>query len=329
MHTYSNITIAILLSTYNGQKYIEELLESIQHQTFKSWKLLIRDDGSTDKTVDIIKAFTNIDLRIHIITDTKGNVGVVRSFSLLAEFALEQLHADYVMYSDQDDIWHSDKIDVTLSKMFQLDLHYPDNTPIAVHTDLRVVNQIGDEVYPSFMELQRLRNEDKDPLGVLLIQNYVTGCTLMVNRALLKLALPFPTNVMMHDWWIALCASIFGQIGFVNKATIDYRQHDNNTIGAKSLKNTILNRLRMSHSERTAIEKESWVSLMAQANELIDIIDKIGLVSNDKSRLELFTNIPNINPISRINTLLHLHIRRQNPFLNIILYLRLPFLRFN
>lgn len=329
MDVSSNISIFILLSTYNGEKYINELLESIINQSFSGWNLLIRDDGSSDKTIEIIKLYAESDSRIQIIDDDRGNVGVVRSFSLLAEFAYTQKGSDYVMFSDQDDVWHPDKVEVTLEQMIYIKSQYSDNFPIAIHTDLRVVDNIGNEISSSFMKLQRISNEMNDPLRVLLIQNYVTGCTLMLNRPLMKLALPFPTTVMMHDWWVALCASTFGKIGFVNKSTIDYRQHENNTVGAKSLVNTILLRFRMSKRERKSIEKESWSTLISQARELINIIDKNRLECKEKSRLLLFTQIPTINPIYRIYLLLSLHIRRQNPILNIILYLRLPFLRFD
>jgi rhamnosyltransferase len=321
------MNIVILLSTYNGQKYIDELLQSILNQSFMNWTLVIRDDGSNDGTTNIIMRYCEQDARIQILSDNIGNVGVVKSFSILAEFALDHYYSEFVMFADQDDIWHSDKIDLTLSEMNRLVSECPDKTPLAVHTDLRVVQQSGEVISRSFMKLQGLRHENNDPVGVLLIQNYVTGCTLMVNRDLLKLALPIPSVVMMHDWWMALCAAVFGEIGFVNKPTIDYRQHEHNTIGAKSIFNTILTRLSMSKRERRAIEEHSWMSLIGQANELLNILDSRKAISHDKARLQLFAALPDVNQFYRIVIMSRMHIRRQNLILNIIFYVRLPFLR--
>ena len=135
------------------------------------------------------------------------------------------------MFCDQDDVWNQDKVKLTLQKMYEMEKLYK-NTPILVHTDLEVVDENLHTINPSFMKLQNL-NEKKNRVNNLLIQNTITGCTVMINRDLAKLCLPMSSNAIVHDWWVGLVASYFGKIGYLQQSTIKYRQHTSNTIGAK------------------------------------------------------------------------------------------------
>lgn len=107
-------TVAILMATYNGDKYIEEQIQSIINQTYKNWQLFIRDDGSSDETLKIIKNFTNIDHRIHKITDNLGNLGPCLNFNELIKTHLEY---KYIMFADQDDVWLENKIMISVNKI--------------------------------------------------------------------------------------------------------------------------------------------------------------------------------------------------------------------
>lgn len=94
--------VVILMSTYNGEEYLESQIKSILNQTYKKWQLYIRDDGSTDNTVNIIEKYCALDPRINFYNEnSRNNVGVVHSFMEL----LENVEADYYMFSDQDDFW--------------------------------------------------------------------------------------------------------------------------------------------------------------------------------------------------------------------------------
>ncbi|MDX9902411.1 MAG: glycosyltransferase family 2 protein [Aliarcobacter sp.] len=217
--------IFILLSTYNGEKYLKEQLDSLFSQNYKNFKLIVRDDGSTDKTLEILKSY-NIEL-----LSSCENLGVKKSFESLLAYAYENSDAKYFMFCDQDDVWNEDKIEKTLNKMNEMEKLYK-NTPILVHTDLEVVDENLHTINPSFMKLQNL-NEKKNGLNNLLIQNTITGCTAMINRDLAKLCLPMSSNAIVHDWWVGLVASYFGKIGYLQQSTIKYRQHTSNTIGAK------------------------------------------------------------------------------------------------
>ncbi|HHY80980.1 MAG TPA: glycosyltransferase family 2 protein [Thermoanaerobacter sp.] len=218
--------IDILLSTYNGEIYIKDQIESILNQTFKNWRLLIRDDLSKDKTLQILKDYTNrfsnIRLKNEII-----HVGMPVSIMKLLSYST----ADYIMFCDQDDVWLPTKIKITLEKMKSLEKLYPDK-PILVHSDLKVVDTNLQVIDNSFWRYQKL-NPNLKKLNNLLVQNNVTGCTVMINRKLKELLKVVPNHAIMHDWWIALIASAFGIIDYIDEPLVLYRQHGKNDTGAK------------------------------------------------------------------------------------------------
>ena len=110
----SNENVAILMSTYNGEKYLEEQVKSIISQDYTDWHLYIRDDGSTDNTVNLIKKIARDNEKITFLNENKPkNLGVTGSFMDL----LANTKAQYYMFSDQDDYWLPDKIKVTLEEM--------------------------------------------------------------------------------------------------------------------------------------------------------------------------------------------------------------------
>jgi glycosyltransferase involved in cell wall biosynthesis len=221
-------TIEILLSTYNGEKYIETLLESLLLQTYNNWRLLVRDDGSIDNTVSIVKRYLEkYPDKIMFYEDNSFNLGPSQSFSTLLGYS----KADYIMFCDQDDVWLPEKISVTFNKMIELESKSGD-LPCLIHTDLYVVNQNLQVVSNSFWKYQKL-NPKMNKFRDILIQNNVTGCTVMLNRRLKELSLPIPKDAIMHDWWLALVAAAFGWIDYVSSPTIYYRQHFSNSVGAK------------------------------------------------------------------------------------------------
>jgi len=236
--------IAILLSTYNGEKYLNEQIDSILAQSYQNWTLFVRDDGSTDRTVSIIDEYCRIyPKKIKKICNTKGNAGVIRSFEILLENSI----ADYSMFCDQDDVWLPKKIEKTLDRMKTLEITNGCSTPILVHTDLTVVDENLNLIYQSFCKFSRINasaiNSSIYYLGLI---NSVTGCTLMINRAARNKVLPFANNIEMHDAWIAICVKKnSGVLSFIEEQTILYRQHSNNVLGAISgkfiLKEKILN----------------------------------------------------------------------------------------
>ena len=219
------MSVLILLATYNGDKYLKEQLDSLKLQTYKDFDIIIRDDNSTDDTISIAN-FYNIK-----VVESEYKLGAKGSFGALMEYALQNSDAEYFMFCDQDDVWVNDKIEKTLAKMHTLEKEHG-SMPFLVHTDLEVVDEKLGLINNSFMNFQKI-NPSKNKLNELLLQNTITGCTVMINRELAKKSFSMPSTAIMHDWWIGLIASKFGKIEYINESLIKYRQHDKNTIGAK------------------------------------------------------------------------------------------------
>lgn len=143
-----NSQVEILLSTYNGEKYLETQLDSILMQDYTNWKLLVRDDASTDTTLLILNTYIQKHPdKIQLLNDNEGNMGYSNSFSKL----LRQSSADYVMYCDQDDYWHPDKISSMLSVMLQEEARLPAMAHI-VFSDLELTDSELNVVSPSFLK---------------------------------------------------------------------------------------------------------------------------------------------------------------------------------
>ena len=226
--------VFVLLATYNGAEFLSEQIQSMQGQTFSNWTLLVRDDGSEDNTRDLLEKLAAKDKRIRCIHDTRGSLGAAKNFGELMRVALIE-DAEVIFFSDQDDVWLSTKMMEQIDALDKLEKLHGRETPILVYSDLEVVDRWLQPIHHSFMRYQGLTHEAQCPVRVLLTQNFVTGCATVINRSLLKLSLPLPDGVVMHDWWLALCAAACGQIGHLPNATLRYRQHDSNQIGAQRI----------------------------------------------------------------------------------------------
>ena len=223
--------IDILLSTYNGAGFVRELIASLARQTCRDFRLLVRDDGSADATVAAVReAVADLGIREAVLLPSSGRrLGVVRSFGEL----LAASSRKYVMFADQDDVWHPDKIAEMLKCMRGAESRCGEELPLLVHSDLRVCDSGGAPLADSFLRWQRFPRRS-GTLASLMVQNNVTGCATMINRALKeRLRLPFPDEAICHDWYLALLASAVGRVVFFDRALVDYRVHGGNCIGAR------------------------------------------------------------------------------------------------
>lgn len=223
-------SIAVLLSTYNGAQFLNEQLNSLVSQNCNDFILIARDDGSNDESYEILKRFIdNGSIPIELLED-RTNLGVKNSFGLLMNRALE-MGIPYMMFCDQDDVWNRDKISKTLHIMQELEKVHR-NQPILIHSDMKVVDRNLAKLDDSLWKFQNI-DPDKDGLNRLLLHNTVTGCATMINRHLALKVRYIPQGAIMHDWWIAMTASVFGHIGYIDEPLMLYRQHGANDIGAK------------------------------------------------------------------------------------------------
>jgi glycosyltransferase involved in cell wall biosynthesis len=222
--------VMVVLSAYNGARHIAEQIDSIRGQSFREWKLVVRDDGSSDGTIGIVKDFVARDARISLIEDSGTKRGPWASFGKLLAHAYDH-GAEHVFLSDQDDVWLPGKMEQQLSLLTAEAARRGARHPLLVHSDLEVVDEALRLIHPSFSEFQRMSYNKTDPLRTLLIHNAVVGCSVAINRPLLEFALPIPSG-SPHDWWLALCAAATGGILRTAAPTVLYRQHTANVVGA-------------------------------------------------------------------------------------------------
>ncbi|HWI84515.1 glycosyltransferase family 2 protein [Ramlibacter sp.] len=274
--------IYVLLATYNGSAFIAEQLDSLIAQTDPGWRLLVRDDASTDRTAEIVAAYAAKDARITVLAASQTNQGTAANFGRLLRAACEQ-GAAYVMLMDQDDVWRADKIERQIRLMRTEEERLGAGVPILVHSDLELIDCDGRTIHSSFMNFQHIRDEPSAPLRTLLVQNYVTGCTILVNRPLLDAALPIPPSAMVHDWWLALIAATVGKILYDPTPTVGYRQHPGNQIGAKGWRRGLASVWQGLRLSRTG--DGNFARSLAQASALKTRVERAGLGADAQQQL--------------------------------------------
>lgn len=229
--------IAILLATYNGSRFLSAQLDSIVTQSYRNYVVLVRDDCSADDTLAILQQYVAAHpTQINLLPADATNLGASGSFSRLLNHALEHKHElglehAYMMFCDQDDVWRENKIETEVAAMLKAEAGNR-QIPVLVHSDLEVVSESLTSIAPSFMRYQGLEIQ-RNQFNSIAISNLVTGCTALINEALAQQASPVSAQAIMHDWWLALVASAFGKLVYLDTPLVRYRQHGRNTIGAK------------------------------------------------------------------------------------------------
>lgn len=224
----------ILLSTYNGGQYLRKQLDSVLSQSVSDFTLLIRDDGSSDDTLQILRTYA--DPRIRILAGK--NLGPSGSFFALLEQARD-MGAEQVFLCDQDDIWMPDK----LTKLLE-ELKKCPKGPALVFSDFAMIDENDNVTGRSYAAMAKLRiPKDGDFFPKLLAQPYAFGCTCVLNRELLELVTAPPAGIEMYDCWISLVAATFGTVLYLPQATIYHRFHTANATGRAGM-NSGLSRLR-------------------------------------------------------------------------------------
>lgn len=222
-------TVQILLATYNGGKFLREQLDSLFSQTFLDFTILIRDDNSTDNTLQIIEEYQQkYSTKINIIKDDKKNVGATHNFNLL----LEKSAADYIFFCDQDDVWINNKIERSLQEIQKLEDENSE-TPCMVYSDMKAIDEQGNITADSVWQQLKLHPK-YFTLNRLLVQNIPHGCTMVINKAMCNLAYPIPKDAILHDHWIALLAASCGKFIFISEPTVLLRNHAENVTRKKT-----------------------------------------------------------------------------------------------
>lgn len=262
--------IAILLSTYNGEKYITEQLQSLLNQPLQAFTIYIRDDGSVDNTLKICQRFRQLNpSKIVITEDNKGNIGARRSFEAL----LCSIESTYYMFCDQDDVWLSHKVSDSL-EFFESKL-IDDDKPMLIYTDAMIVDSELAVMHASLINYQ-----GKNPNLTFknsIFNGVALGCTIFFNYALREVACPISEHAVMHDSWITKVAITVGEVHYLEVPTIQYRQHDNNVYGLK--KSKFLEKLKF--SKQTITNSRGYLVY----KETVEILDRFSY-SEEQIQLE-------------------------------------------
>lgn len=216
-----NKSVDILLAAYNGSDFIAEQIESILKQSYKNIRLLIRDDGSTDSTLDIVKKYVSLDARVVLIADSFAPNGCGENFKRL----IQASEADYVLFSDQDDVWFENKVELLVhyaDRHFRSELALVSSPGLVVDENLTVLKGC---VTRNALNIERVSD-------LLCGNGGIQGCSLLVTRELCNASMRMKDCYWyMHDHIITLYAACFGEIHDLPVHTFLYRQHSNNVLG--------------------------------------------------------------------------------------------------
>ena len=219
--------IDVLLATWNGSRFIEEQLDSLFRQTCQNFRLIVRDDASSDSTLQIVEQYRSRHPERVLVRKNPSRQGACPTFSLLAE----ESTAPYFAFCDQDDIWRADKLALELATAKSIEAKRSVDTPVLVYSDLELIGDDNQLLAPSVWKMKHV-NPHRATFGSMQVQNVVNGCAMLGNRSLLLRGIPIPEEAFMHDFWFALVAVAFGVLGPLNDATVRYRQHQHNAMGA-------------------------------------------------------------------------------------------------
>ena len=229
-------TIAVLLATYNGERFLREQIESLYAQTIKDWTIYVHDDGSTDGTKAILDEYVEKKDNF-VVLDYPSQKGASNNFFSL----LKRVNASYFFFADQDDVWMSNKMEKCLVRMLQIEKSTI-SKPVLVCCDACVTDEKLKVVSPSLWERSGAYPEFLTNFNESAATPFVTGCTMLLNKAAKESVLWNVTEkATMHDAFITLC--VFKACGIVEpirESLMYYRQHGENTLGAYSKDNSRL-----------------------------------------------------------------------------------------
>lgn len=219
--------ISVCMATYNGANFIKDQLISILNQISETDEIIISDDSSNDNTIEIIDSFN--DNRIKVYKNSFRNV--VKNF----EFSISQASGDIIFLSDQDDIWHPDKVKEYMEQFYNSDVSL-------VISNLKLIDKQGTEIGKNFFQ----KGFNSNFFYNILKNNFI-GCSLAFKRELVSKIIPFPDNIPMHDWWIGLIVLRDSKMIYINKELTYYRRHGGNftSDNKSSIKNIIIWRLNL------------------------------------------------------------------------------------
>ena len=216
------------MATYNGEEFLREQLDSILCQTVSTWKLLIRDDNSSDQTRAIIKEYEEKDSRIKLIKNTSQHHGAYYNFfGLLNDVRQNENPFDFYMFADQDDIWDVNKLECLISYYYE---KVKTEEPVLIYADMRIIDANGKMIANSMDQLMGIRYTN--PISAFM-SHKVYGCNTLFNRELFEILPLLPYDApelafLSHDNFTTKTAALKGQVYFYNEPTMGYRRYGHN-----------------------------------------------------------------------------------------------------
>lgn len=280
--------ISVALCTYNGSRFIRDQIRSICLQSLPPNEIVLSDDASTDDCVLMARATLENVLRdhpcLHIelrVVKNRLSLGVTKNF----EQAVMLCHGDLVALCDQDDVWHPKR----LARMVSEFQRRPDL--LLLHTDARLVGAGGEDLKESLFDALEVRTSEISRIhggqafDIFLRRNLVTGATTLFRKSLLGSAFPFPTE-WLHDEWLAIIASSVGRVDVHEGRLIDYRQHENNQIGAQ--RETFIQKVKRALTSRGTTHTERAIKTQILLDRLLMLGDQVALevIEKVKGKIE-------------------------------------------
>ena len=266
---YNDKMTAVLLATYNGGKYIAELLDSLLAQDDRDFRCFAHDDGSKDETIEILRKYKNEHPDFLTIIDSAPTGSPKGNFM----FLLKEVESEYYMFCDQDDVWHDNKVSISRKMLEKSVSAYPER-PCLFFSDLHVTDSELNVTSDSFYKLLDRNPRNTDYIQ-LLKKNVFVGCTMMFNKALRDEAVKLRdiNNIPMHDFWIGIIASLKGEVCFIKKPLIEYRQHGANNMGASESIKTFGDKVR-NIEFIYKMKKNKTIEQQKIAKELMHLFDQ-------------------------------------------------------
>jgi len=273
----NNSLVSIALCTYNGERFLKKQLDSILEQTYSNFELIIVDDCSTDNTINIINEYLKKDTRIKLYKNIK-NLGFIKNF----DKAISLCNGEFICLCDQDDIWNHSKIEILLNKI--------DNN-VLIYSNALLIDENDNSLNKTLVDDSKIVEGNNNRAFIL--NNCVSGNTLMFKKELVKYILPIPQYISLHDIWIAFVASTYGNIKYINDNLVQYRRYEDQITANKSKqKKEFVNRIDKKMKQKLKYSKKHLNNMNAFLSlEILKDKETILILQELKKHFEYYENI--------------------------------------
>jgi glycosyltransferase involved in cell wall biosynthesis len=290
--------VDIAMPTYNCAPWLDGVMASLLAQDFTDWRLIARDDKSTDDTGRQLAQWQDrLGSRMIILPDSGvRNLGLIGNYNAV----LTATNARWVMSADPDDVWLAGKMTRSAQAIREAEAALGDGVPLAICTDAAVVDSNRQPVAPSFWGWSRMDPSLMQALARVAMESVALGSTMMMNRALLTRALPIETGAAYQDWWLALVAVAFGRLVTLPETTILYRRHEVNAT-ADPYGSTLVGALRRTVHSPGAPRRRLEKLVLQAAKQARSFVTRYGdgLKRPDVAALEALGKLPSLGLVER------------------------------